>query len=89
MGPSDLLYDEARRRIAACPGIERVYLGGVVSEDGINRFKEKRGATLVSVPSRYYLNPALRYPVRCLFRDEYHKILGDRFPGGTSALPVP
>lgn len=79
-GPTDLLYDEARTRIAACPDIRMIYLGGIVAEAGINRFKEKRGASLISVPSRYYLNPALKFPLKYIFKDKYHKILGDYSP---------
>jgi hypothetical protein len=58
--PSDILLHENRKIAAAQINIRYIYSGMQVKKEGINTFKEQRGATLIKAPAYCYLNPVIK-----------------------------
>jgi hypothetical protein len=65
-----------REKVSKRSGINMIYAGYYLSEEGINMFKIQRGARVVAYPAYLYINPFLLLIAKNLRKRIYEKLMG-------------
>jgi len=74
--PSDLLFHAVRVIASKTEGVRFIYAGMRSENQGVNEFKELRGASLEKAPSYVYMNPVASSALKYFGRKYYRKIEG-------------